>query len=219
MDLVELLSTLKSRWVLLSSASVFFPGAMYLLNLGSIKTSQLGSLYPATAVPLSALALLIVLLLLSEEAPSRNSQITRALALVTTILLSIVGLIGFIYYSTSKNDLFVEKDSFTMCYGHVIDFQGNNRRFGDGYKREIHHYAGRLIEVRKPCEFRDAATGSLILDVGSRHQIAWTDDETKNDIGMDPIEYYALIFFDLCFIALTASFTMISLRLKEKDLY
>jgi hypothetical protein len=178
-----------------------------LLNLGEIRKSQLGSFYPASAVPLSALALLLVILLLSDQ--STISQSVRAATLIIGILLSIVGLIGFIYFSTSKNDLVIEKDPSKTCYWYVSGTRG-----GNGYKSEIQHKAGRLIEVRKPCEYRDLEprTPSNMLP---KQEIVWTDDETKTDIGIDSIEYYALGFFNLCFIAFTASFTMVSLALED----
>jgi hypothetical protein len=213
MNLIERLRTLKSTWGLLGSASVFFPGAAYLLNLGSIKTSQLGSLYLATAVPLGALVLLIVVLLWYEPfVPD-----VRTLVLITTVLLSIAGLIGFIYFSTSKNDLVIEK-GHTLCYGYTIDAEGNPARYGNGYKTEIHRKAGRVTELRKPCEYRDLEPSKNPYQL-HKTETVWTGDEIETYIGMDSIEYYALIFFDLCFIALTASFTIISLWLKERELY
>jgi len=220
MDLAKRLSTLKSTWGLLSGASIFFPGAAYLLNVASIKTSQLSSFYPATAIPFGALILLIVLLVFPKQAPSRFSRVFSSLAILTAVLVATSGTIAFVYFSQRQNEEITE-DGHTECYSisPIINgsVSGESEARGDGYVTTLYRHKGRITETRKPCEYRQSPPAPWEFVDPNHPGVKWTGQETKV-YRMDPVEYFALVFFDLCFIGLTASFTMISILLKEKNL-
>ena len=203
MELLDRLKFLKSAWGLLSCASVFFPGAAHLLNAGEIKSSPLSTYYVATAVPLGALSLLLTLLLAGRDEPrSKFSQIAITSVLIGAIVLGIFGLTGFISLSSSRNDSNdFERDPSFRCSG--VDVFG--KAFGDGFRILKKTSGGRVTERKTPC---------VVSPPGFIGEVPTGEETIRTYISSE--EYSALSLFDLCFISLTVTFTILAVELTRK---
>lgn len=117
MDLMERLESLKSFWGLLSVGTVFFPGAAYWLNLGSIKTSPLGQYYLLTAIPLGAIAVLLTLLFTENISGTTG----RTLSLILGILVVPAMIVGFIFSSVDCQDS--TERSVDLCQQSIVTYK------------------------------------------------------------------------------------------------
>jgi len=194
MDLIDELKKLKSAWGMLGVGTMLFPGAAYWLNLKSIKTSPLDEYYLMAAIPLGALALLLALMLSGD----RRSTALRNLIVVLAVIVTPVMIFGFVRSSADRADWHDWVKGPQVCAVYAF---GNN--IGDGYVSFTIHTAGRIRTIKRPCECFHS--GPLAYE--DCKQTA--PDETIEDV-INPAEYTALVWFTLCIITLTVTFTLIA---------
>jgi hypothetical protein len=174
MDLIDRLSELKSLWGILSVSTVFFPGAAYWFNIGSIKTSPLGPYYLVTAIPLGAMAVLLTLLF-GENLSEKGGRIA---SLMLGILVVPAMMVAFVFASIDCQDS--QEQSADMCQRPVTISKVQGKVITDG-------------------------PSFCTCDLGG---CQW--GPSARTIVMNPAEYRALLFFNLCIVTLAVTFTILA---------
>jgi len=117
MDLMDRLETLKSLWGLLSVGTVFFPGAAYWLNIGSIKASPFGPYYLLTAIPLGAIAVLLTLLFTEDISDTTG----RTASLILGVVVVPAMIVAFIFSSVDCQDS--TERSVDLCQQPIVTYK------------------------------------------------------------------------------------------------
>ena len=176
---------LKPIWGFIGVSSVVFPGAAYLLDLGLIKASPLAGFYPATAIPLGALAFASTIFLskLIYAKDEKEAPVVSGCAVGCGGLIAILGLAGFIYYTSGRienaraGDILISSTPCSFGFGQST-----------AHAKEVHKHQGFIIT--------------------KTHDCVWTGGETdyQEKSEIDPDEYVSLVIFNILFIALAVSF-------------
>ncbi len=106
MEILQRLKALKSVWGAVTSLTILFPGASYLLNINDVKDSVLSGYYVAFS---TVLCLLVILLILSFGNTKKNASRT----LVSVIVLGAVAAIAFLGFVAIKSVVIYDKEVFS----------------------------------------------------------------------------------------------------------
>jgi len=192
---------LKPIWGVIGIGSVVFPGAAYLLNLGSIKASPVGGFYPATAIPLGALAFtftIFVSKIIYAEDKRGEAPLVSGCVVVCGGVIATLGLAGFIYYTSGR---------IQDARAGYVPISSTQCSFGFGgtlaHGEEVYKHQGFIVTKSHDCVW-----------IGADRYYE-TNYREKSEI--DKVEYVSLIIFNILFIALAVSFAAVGVEHRQSN--